>query len=110
MAQTPAPDAPCRPVALFGLAMAVACPLAAAFAAQALPMPDGPVAAIFPPWWDSASSIAASGNAGPVIRLGAADFVVVVAATDRQRLWQDGAWLLLDPMVAGGCSPASQSD
>ena len=73
-------------------------------AAQFAPSVDGPVAAIFPPWWDARSAFVAAGDAGAVVRFGALPFVVIVAATDRARLRAAGAWLLLDPRALGGCA------
>jgi hypothetical protein len=81
-------------------------PLAVAAAALLAPPAQGAVAAVFPPWWDAAAAVTAAGAAGPVVRLGALPFVVVVAAADRSVLRAAGAWLLLDPVALGGCAPA----
>jgi len=97
-----------RPPRLHGcvqLVLVVLLPLGVALAAQCAPPAKGPVAAVFPPWWDAGSSFAAAAAAGPVIRFGAAPFIVIVGASDRARLRAAGAWLLLDPRVAGACAP-----
>jgi hypothetical protein len=79
-------------------------PLGMALTTTLAPPPSGPVAAVFPPWWGAAKAAASAGTAGPVIRFGAFPFVVIVLARDRARLQSLGAWLLLDPRAAGGCS------
>ena len=68
---------------------------------------SGPVAAVFPPWWDGAHAIAAAATGGPVLRMGLRDFVVLVAPEEpngRQRLRHAGAWLLIDPSSLAGCT------
>ena len=94
---------PSLPITL--LAAATLAPLAVALAATLAPAPNGPVAAVFPPWWKAGQAIAQAWAAGPVIREGAAPFIIVVAAADRARLRSLGAWLLLDPGAVGGCLP-----
>ena len=70
--------------------------------------PDlGPVAAVFPPWWDSAHAFAAAATGGPVLGMGLRGFVVLVAPEEpngRQRLRRAGAWLLIDPSSLAGCA------
>jgi hypothetical protein len=68
-------------------------PLGMALGASLAPLPAGPVAA--------------ASAAGPVIRFGAFPSVVIVMARDRSVLRSRGAWLILDPVAAGGCSPIS---
>jgi hypothetical protein len=80
-------------------------PLGVALASTLAPLPTGPVAAIFPPWWDIAQAETSAAAAGAVIRFGAFPFVVIVSVTDRTRLKSHGAWLLLDPRAVGGCTP-----
>ncbi len=71
------------------------------------PHSGAPVAALFPPWWDSAraeASVVAAG--GTLLRLGAWSAVVVTASDDPEfavRLRAAGAWLVLDPQALGGC-------
>lgn len=79
-------------------------PLGVAVGALFAPPADGPVAAVFPPWWGDTRAFAAASAAGPVVRFGAVPFIVVVAADDRARLRAAGAWLLLDPRALGACS------
>jgi hypothetical protein len=85
-------------------------PLGVALAVQFAPPVDGPVAAVFPPWWNARSAFVAAGDAGPVVRFGALPFIVIVAATDRVRLRAAGAWLLLDPRAVGLCAPTNFGD
>jgi hypothetical protein len=69
---------------------------------------EGPVAALFPPWWSSADVVMAAGSAGRIVRLGSVHFIVVVApdgSDTTERLHAAGAVLVLDPIIAGGCSP-----
>jgi hypothetical protein len=82
-------------------------PLGVALMSMFAPPVEGPVAAVFPPWWDGRRTFVAAGAAGPVVRFGALPFIIVVAAGDRARLRAVGAWLLLDPRAVGGCSPTS---
>jgi hypothetical protein len=82
--------------------------LAAAGLLAALPSgpASGPVAAVFPPWWDAGRTFQAAAEGGPILRLGAARFVVLVAplgASGRERLRRAGAWLLLSPLGLSGC-------
>jgi len=93
---------PSLPLSL--LFAATVAPLAVALAATLAPAPNGPVAAVFPPWWNAGQAITQAWSAGPVIREGAVPFIIVVAAADRARLRALGAWLLLDPRTVGGCA------
>jgi hypothetical protein len=79
-------------------------PLGVALASVLAPRDDGPVAAVFPPWWGYGRTMASAGAAGGIVRFGAFPFVAIVAAADRRLLRSHGAWLLLDPLAAGGCS------
>lgn len=103
----PAPPAFCRPAAYAAPALLCFASLLVALVLGAMPARSGPVAAVFPPWWGAARSLARAAEAGPVVRFGAAGFVVVVAAdaAGRTRLRQSGALLLLNPL-AGGCAAA----
>ncbi len=84
-------------------------PLGVALGSSLAPRPGGPVAAVFPPWWDGLRTMAAAGAAtstsGAVVRFGALPFIVVVLAEDRTQLAAHGAWLLLEPQAIGGCAP-----
>jgi hypothetical protein len=72
------------------------------------PMPDKPVAALFPPWWSAARVMAsAAGTNGAIVRFGGFQTVLILAAggpdlTDRLR--RAGAWLVVDPGILGGCA------
>jgi len=79
-------------------------PLAVALACTLAPLPTGPVAAVFPPWWGARQAIAAAGSAGAVVRFGVVPSIVIVMAADRGLLRSHGAWFLLDPVALGGCS------
>lgn len=71
----------------------------------------GPIAAIFPPWWQPERVFQAAGTAGRIIRLGQWRFVVVVNSEGSQtpeRLRAAGAVLLTDPGLAIGCSAISR--
>jgi hypothetical protein len=73
---------------------------------------EGPVAAVFPPWWRAADIFTAAASAGRIVRLGPVSFVVIVAPeTGRmaERLHAAGALLLIDPVVVSGCSPVPAS-
>ncbi len=74
---------------------------------------SGPVAAMFPPWWDASRAVAAAAQGGLVLRLGLTAFVVVVVpdeAQGRDRLWRTGAWLLLAGNGLAGCELKSKQD
>ncbi len=83
--------------------------LIAAGASSLGPRPGGPIAALYPPWWNAGQSLSAAAAGGMPVRFGATSFVVVVApeTPDAARLLrQGGAWLLLDPRALGGCVAA----
>ncbi len=83
--------------------------LAGVLATAAAPRAGGPVALVFPPWWNAARAVAAASAVGSVIRLGGVSFVAVVAPSTpsaRAAYRQSGAWLLLDPIFATGCLQA----
>lgn len=64
------------------------------------------VVAVFPPWWEAARVVQAAYAAGPVLRLGPASFVIVIAPDGphgRDRLRQSGAWLLFNANGLAGC-------
>lgn len=104
MSQTPRKPivSPWTPSA--GLAIAG---LAGALALSAAPDDAASAAGVFPPWWGQARSLAAAQTAGAVLGVGAAPFVVIAASSTPNlpaRLRAAGAWLVLDPGVAGGCA------
>jgi hypothetical protein len=82
--------------------------MAAALALQAGPRGNGPVAAIFPPWWDADRTLAAAAAGGDAIVRGGGLGNVVVVSPDRpglaERLRAAGVWAIVDPQVIGGCS------
>jgi len=84
----------------------------AAVAVDAQPRTPGYVAAVFPPWWDTARIVGAAGMAGDIAGAGGASFVVILRGDPRtlnQRAQTAGALLLLDPALAGACArPASE--
>ncbi len=74
---------------------------------------QGPVAALFPRWWRSADVVKAAGSAGRIVRLGTVHFIVIVAPDSSgiaERLRAAGAILVIDPILAGGCSPVPASN
>ena len=100
----------------------LACGVVATAPLAFAPRPGGPVAAVFPPWWDARRAFEATVLAQAVmVRAGAWPAVVVAAdalpAGDGppgagavrvpglgERLRAAGAWLILDPRSLGGCS------
>ncbi|MGI4945701.1 MAG: hypothetical protein ACRYHQ_34935 [Janthinobacterium lividum] len=81
----------------------------AAGASSLGPPSDGPIAALYPPWWSASQCLLAAAAGGRPVRFGAAGFVVVVSpdTPDAARLLRRaGAWLLLDPRALGGCLAA----
>lgn len=78
--------------------------LAVALLLLLTPPAAGPVAAVFPPWWDGTRVLRAAGAAGPVVRFGALPFIIIVVPDHRDLLRQAGAWLVLDPRGLGGCT------
>jgi hypothetical protein len=66
----------------------------------------GPVALVFPPWWNDAQVAAGAARAGPLIRLGGYRFVVVVDRDGRAAgsARGTGAWMALNPRAFGACS------
>jgi hypothetical protein len=72
------------------------------------PAPDRPIAAFFPPWWTVERTFSAAAISGaPIVRFGGLSNVVVLspAMPDlSRRLWQAGAWLLLDAQAVGACT------
>lgn len=93
----------------FALALAS---LVVVVALAAGPRTPRQVAAVFPPWWSSARIVAAAGEAGAITGFGGARNVVLVAAADDnlpRRLNAAGALLQLDPVLAGLCTPTTET-
>ena len=71
------------------------------------------VAAVFPPYAKSTDVMRAVARAGGrMVRTGIADYVVVVALdadASPARLYEAGAWLVVDPLTAGGCLTISKT-
>lgn len=66
----------------------------------------GQVVAVFPPWWGPARALQAAYAGGPVVGMGPADFVVVIALDGplgSDRLRHAGAWLLFNASRLAGC-------
>jgi len=87
--------------------------LVAALTLGAAPREADAAAAIFPPWWSAPRSLAAADRAGAVTGVGAQP-VIIITATDPAQppgralasaLRAQGAWLVVDPGLAGLCDP-----
>ncbi|WP_374573284.1 hypothetical protein [Phenylobacterium sp.] len=80
--------------------------LAAAAGLGLHPQDPHEAAAVFPFWWGQGRSVEAAAQAGDIVAVGAAPFVVV-ARSDTQdiaaALKAQGAWLVIDPGLAVGC-------
>jgi len=66
----------------------------------------GPVAAVFPPWWEATRSLEAAAEGGSILGLSPLSFVVLVLPDEphgRDRLWRAGVLLLLNPYGRAGC-------
>ena len=85
----------------------------AALVLGAAPGQANAAAAIFPPWWDAPRSLAAANRAGAVTGVGAQPFIIITATDPAQpqiralasSLRAQGAWLVVDPGLAGLCEP-----
>lgn len=86
-----------------------------ALALSAAPRGDGPAAAVFPPWWGAAQTFAAADQAGDIAAVGWRPFIIIANpepganAPLAQRLRAQGAWLILDPGLAGPCDPVGRA-
>ena len=116
------------PAAWLAAAGFLACGVVATSPLALSPRPGGPVAALFPPWWDASRAFEATVRAHAVmVRAGAWPALVVAADAVPQpvdpgvaggvsdagvhgvpglgaRLRAAGAWLILDPQSLRGCS------
>lgn len=87
--------------------LSVACTVLVMGGLQARPQDGQDVAAIFPPWIGSGQAIERIALAGgTLVRMGIAD-TILVAHSDGgdfpQKLHDQGAWLVIDPVALGGC-------
>ena len=85
------------------LAMLLVSTLALPFLSKA-PDNSGTVAAIFPPWWDSAAIFSASSDAigpdGSIVGIGSMPFIIILrprVGQDHASLRKAGAFLILNP-------------
>lgn len=88
--------------AILALGSFVAVPVLAA-----APRDPQVAAAVFPPWWTPSKALAAADDAGHILAVGRASFIVIVRSTDGDvapRLHASGALLVLDPQAAGPCA------
>lgn len=115
LAPTTQPVAPRRLASVAGsVALGVAAALLGllgAVAVEAQPRTPGRVAAVFPPWWSPAQIFGAAGTAGDIAGAGGASFIVILRGDPAQlseRAREAGAWLLLDPALAGVCARPPQ--
>ncbi|MBU1286017.1 MAG: hypothetical protein KJ794_21680 [Gammaproteobacteria bacterium] len=85
--------------------------LCAALVMGAAPREADAAAAIFPPWWSTPQVLAAADRAGLVTGVGAQPFIVVARTRPggsdslASALRAQGAWLVVDPGLAGPCAP-----
>ncbi len=66
------------------------------------------VAAVFPPGWSGADTVKAAAQSSRILRLGGLPNIVIVRTDRPERLRADGAWLFLNPILAG-CNPQTES-
>src|ERR1700678_1920652 len=73
---------------------------------------SGPVAAVFPPWWNASRALNAAAQAGVVLQVGMANVIFVLPdpANGRSRLWQEGVWLLLSTRALVGCVAKNETN
>ena len=87
--------------------------LAPAAVLGAQPQDPARAAAVFPPWWSQAETLAAADRAGDVAGVGALSSIVITTAPGGREgdfaraLRREGAWLVIDPGFAGPCGPIS---
>ncbi len=84
-----------------------------AMSAVAAPVGATRVAAVFPPWWNSARAMDAAAAAGEIAGAGAHPSILIVSSAAPglgHRLRAAGAMILLSPGLAGLCDvPASET-
>lgn len=94
-----APWAPALVLALAGLVGAAA--------AAGRPLDEREAAGVFPPWWSQEAALVAASQAGAVVAVGQAPFVIVVRAPEGDvagRLRRAGALFSIDPAQARACA------
>jgi len=97
------------PILIVSLSIMVTLGLAAAVSAA--PTDPSRVAAIFPPWWSQARSVAAAASAGDILGVGGAPFVVIVHGdpiTLTRRAQTAGALFVLASDPLGYCNPPAK--
>jgi hypothetical protein len=80
--------------------------LSISVAAEAGSRDSAQAAGVFAPWWSQSRILDAASNAGEITAVGAVPFVVMIHASHgaaAPRLRAAGAWLSLDPGLAGLC-------
>ncbi len=65
------------------------------------PDPDSTVALLFPPWWSDAHILGAAAAEGRIVRIGLLHSLVVVRPDPAATGTKTGAWLRLNPIMAG---------
>lgn len=79
------------------------------FAAATLgmrPLDPHEAAGVFPLWWTQARTFETAAQAGDIVSVGAAPFVVTVRSDTpdvAKALRAKGAWLVIDPGLAAAC-------
>ncbi|MBS0363666.1 MAG: hypothetical protein JSR98_20010 [Proteobacteria bacterium] len=92
---------------VLAIGAAIAVSLLMALAMSTLPTASDRYLAVFPPWWPPGRTLDAAARAGDLAAVGAAPFLVVLQSGRpglAARLHDAGAWLLLDPSLAGICA------
>jgi len=85
--------------------------LAMAFVIASAPDPSGQVALVYSPFSASGEAFRqAAATGGRIVRVGRKPWIVVVApdpdnAAFAAQARASGAWLQLNPVIAGGCAP-----
>jgi hypothetical protein len=93
---------------LLATTLAICGGLFASVAVNAAPTDPSRVAAVFPPWWSPAQTVAAAGAAGDIAAVGGASFIIILRGDPSdlaRRARSAGALIILDPELAGVCAP-----
>lgn len=96
---------------ILATALAIGLGLFAAVAVNAEPRDPSRVAAVFPPWWTPAQTVAAAGAVGDIAAAGGASFIIILRGDPSdlaRRARSAGALIVLDPDLAGVCAPKEQ--